>query len=86
VGNLAQKRPKSVVIFFDGDEPGEIGSAKLAAYLTRRRLQVFVARPPEGKDPDELGALGIRRLIKDAEPAVPWLTRRAGQLELWRSQ
>lgn len=83
VGAIAQKKPECVVIMFDGDEPGEVGSVKLAAYLTRRKLPVYVARPPEGKDPDELEPGRIRTLIKDAEPAVPWLTRSAGQLTLW---
>ena len=54
---------QSAVLMLDGDGPGRAASPKVADQLGRR-MAVRVITPPDGKQPDELSAAEMRRLIE----------------------
>jgi len=45
---------KKIVLFFDGDSAGEKATLRAAEIFTKLGVEPFIARPPEGEDPDSL--------------------------------
>jgi len=76
-GKILARRPGRIVVMLDGDEAGERGTRKIVSELLvhRKFASVHVARPPVGKDPDELTAGTILALVNEAIPAVNWLIK-----------
>ena len=55
--------PSEIVLFFDGDEAGEKATETIGVMIQRKyTVRVRVVRPPQGKDPHDLGPAGNRYL------------------------
>ena len=64
--NLAGvSQAREVVLLFDGDDAGRAG-AIVAAKRLGSSLTVRVATLPDGKDPDDLSASRLERIVKRA--------------------
>ncbi len=57
---------QSAVLMLDGDGPGRAASPKIADQLGRR-MAVRVITPPDGKQPDQLSAAELRRVVTGNE-------------------
>lgn len=76
-GKLLASQPRRITIFLDGDPAGEDGTFQVGTELLRRRMRnVYVARPPAGKDPDELQDEQILLLVNNAVPFTAWMAAR----------
>lgn len=76
-GKLLASKPRRVTLFLDGDEGGSDGTFQAGmALLGRRYREVYVARPPAGKDPDELSDNQILLAVNNAVPMTAWLAAR----------
>lgn len=74
LGAILSYRPSKLVLLFDGDDPGGLASVNIAQKIRERHFtEIYIARPPAGKDPDEVSALGLSKIIRDAVPYFSWL-------------
>ncbi|MBR57466.1 MAG: DNA primase [Myxococcales bacterium] len=65
-----------VVLFYDGDSAGEAATLRGLPSLFEAGLDVFVARPPEGSDPDDMAGSNpeeLQTVLASAQPAVHYL-------------
>jgi hypothetical protein len=77
LGRILQKKPRRITVFLDGDDAGEEGTFQMVTALLKRRVrEVYVARPPKGKDPDDLDEDKLMVAINTATPAGLWLMER----------
>ena len=69
---LISRYADRVYLLFDGDSAGERATIRSLPILFARDIETFVARPPEGLDPDDLarkeGKEGVERLLEKATP------------------
>ena len=67
---LLRRYTQNVTLFYDSDAAGLRATFRAADVLLRAGIRVFIATPPEGKDPDDLarerGAEGVKAIMADA--------------------
>jgi len=73
---LLRRFAERIVICFDGDSAGAGAADRLYGWEPRHRLEIAVARLPEGVDPDELARVDPEALARAVEQAVPLLAYR----------
>ena len=88
---LTELRPSRVVLMLDGDDGGRRAEPVIIERLRLLGLSLFVARLPEGDDPNETltkaGAEALRQAADGAEPVVrrSIVVRRARRFQRCRS-
>ena len=79
-GKILTKEPSKIVVFYDGDEAGVEGTFQAVNYLLSRNFhEVRVARPPAGRDPNELTDNQILSLIAASQPGPVWMVEQAAK-------
>lgn len=87
LGTVLSLRPKRIILLFDGDEAGERATVTIAERVRKRHFtDIFVARPPAGKDPDDLKAVALHQLLEKPVPYFSWLLTKPGLASPSRSR
>ncbi|SNR77762.1 DNA primase [Desulfurobacterium atlanticum] len=70
---------KKIVLFFDGDSAGERATLRAAEIFAKLGVEPFIARPPEGEDPDSLSRNKklLDEIISQALPLSKYLIKLA---------
>ncbi|MGQ9706392.1 MAG: DNA primase [bacterium] len=76
---LIARFANSVYLMFDGDSAGERATIRSLPILFAKDIETFVARPPDGLDPDDLarkeGIEGVERLLEKAMPGWDYMMK-----------
>ncbi|WP_457568701.1 DNA primase [Desulfurobacterium sp.] len=73
---LLKRYANKIILFFDGDEAGEKATLRSSKIFLNMEIEPFIARPPEGEDPDSLARNHpekLQKLLNESTPLTEYL-------------